>query len=121
MKTLLFAALSAHVAWKEKLRMAIDTGIIDPPSALIRQDNLCIFGKWLYGADISEETRASARYDRIRKIHAEFHQSAAAVAMLAEVGEKDQARQMMATDQPYGIHSNNIRREILSWIAELPD
>ena len=121
MKTVLFDALSAHVAWKEKLRVAIDSGIIDPPPARIRQDNLCAFGKWLYSPDLADEIKASVHYQNIIKIHAEFHKAASEVAMLAEVGEKEKARKMMSMGEPYAIQANNIRREILNWMQELPE
>ncbi len=121
MKTVLIEALSAHIAWKEKLREAIDVGIIDPPSAKIREDNLCAFGKWLYSSDISDEVKASPYYENTRKIHAEFHKVASEVAMLAEIGEKEKAREMMSLAQPYPIQSYNIRCAILSWIKSLPD
>jgi Chemoreceptor zinc-binding domain len=121
MKTVLMEALSAHVAWKEKLCEAIDLGIIDPPSARIREDNLCVFGIWLYGPDISDEVKASYHYENTRKVHAEFHKVASEVAMLAEVGEKEKAREMMSLAQPYPIQSYNIRCAILAWLKSLPD
>jgi hypothetical protein len=121
MRSVLFAALSAHVAWKEKLRKAIDSGIIDPPPARIREDNLCVFGKWLHSPDLSDEVKSSPHYQNIIKIHAEFHKVASEVALLAEIGEKEKARKMMLMGEPYGIQANNIRREIMSWMNSLSD
>lgn len=121
MRTVLFDALTAHVAWKEKLRKAIDSGIIDPPPAKISQDNLCAFGKWLYSPDLAHEVKASAHYQSIVKTHAAFHRAASEVAMLAEVGEKEKAREMMLVGQHFMLHANSIRREIMHWMQELPD
>ncbi len=121
MKTVLLTALSAHVAWKEKLRKAIDSGIIDLPPAKIQEDNLCVFGKWLYASDLSEEVKSSPHYENVRQIHAEFHKAASKVAMLAEIGEKEKARHMMKQDQPYGVQANKIRHEILSWLQDISD
>jgi Chemoreceptor zinc-binding domain len=121
MRTVLFAALTAHVAWKEKLRQAIDSGIIDPPPAKISQDNLCAFGKWLYSPDLAPEVKASVHYQSVVKTHAAFHKAASEVAMLAEIGEKEKARQMMLIGQPFMSHANSIRREIMNWMQDLPD
>jgi hypothetical protein len=120
MRDVLIAALSAHVAWKEKLRKAINAGIIDPPSSVIREDNLCVFGKWLYSTDLPNEVKASPHYEQTRKIHAEFHKVASEIAMLAEIGEKDKARKMMSADSPYTNYANSIRREILNWLQSIP-
>ncbi|MFN3361990.1 MAG: CZB domain-containing protein [Pseudanabaenaceae cyanobacterium] len=52
MKEQIFTALIAHTAWKERLHKAIDSGIVDLPPSVIELDNVCVFGKWLYGDDI---------------------------------------------------------------------
>lgn len=45
----------------------------------VRLDNLCDFGKWLYGADAA--TMAGSHYANINDLHARFHETAAADAV----------------------------------------
>jgi len=72
MKEKIFAALTAHTAWKQRLAQAIDAGIIDPPPSVIAEDNLCVFGKWLYGEEISIYVKQLPEYEEVRQIHAHY-------------------------------------------------
>lgn len=119
-QSLLFDALSKHVCCKEMLRQAIDTGVCEPSSCLIADEQMCEFGQWLYSSDCPEEIKVSASYDTTRKVHADFHTAAAEIMKLAEIGEKEQARQMIVEGN-YPIQANNLKREIMNWAQLVPE
>ncbi|BAZ05467.1 CZB domain-containing protein [Calothrix sp. NIES-3974] len=119
MKEMLFRALSSHAVWKDRLKKAIDNGILDSPVAVIREDNLCEFGKWLYSSEISGNFHQSEYYQQVVIAHADFHQVAAEVAMLAEMGEREKAKRMMLLGQPYMVKSGKLMNVIITWIKEL--
>jgi Chemoreceptor zinc-binding domain len=119
-QSLLFDALSKHVCCKEMLRQAIDTGICEPPSCLIADEQMCEFGQWLYSSDFPAELKYSINYENTRKVHAAFHTAAAAIMQLAEIGEKEQARKMIL-EGAYPIQANNLRRELMNWAQSVPE
>jgi Chemoreceptor zinc-binding domain len=119
-QSLLFDALSKHVCCKEMLRQAIDTGICEPPSCLIADEQMCEFGQWLYSSDFPAELKYSINYENTRKVHADFHTAAAAIMQLAEIGEKEQARKMIL-EGAYPIQANNLRRELMNWAQSVPE
>jgi hypothetical protein len=119
LKNLLFDAMTTHVCCKDCLRQAMETGVCNPPSAVIRSETMCEFGKWLDSPDLASEIYASPHYANMREIHANFHAAAANVMELVEIGETEKAKAMMWADGDYTIHSNNLRSEFLSWVAEL--
>jgi hypothetical protein len=119
LKNLLFDAMTTHVCCKDCLRQAMETGVCNPPSAVIRSETMCEFGKWLDSSDLEIEITASPHYTNMRKIHADFHTAAADVMELVEIGETQQAQQMMLVGGDYTVHANNLRSEFLSWVAEL--
>lgn len=119
-QSLLFDALSKHVCCKEMLRRAIDTGVCEPSSCLIADEQMCEFGQWLYSSDCPNELKASASYENTRRVHADFHTAAAEIMKLAEIGEKEQARQMIVEGN-YPVQANNLRREIMDWAQLVPE
>ncbi len=121
LKNLLFDAMKTHVCCKDCLRQAMETGVCNPPSTLIRSATMCDFGKWLDCSDLSIEISDSPHYQNIRKIHADFHTAAADVMELVEIGKTDRAKQMMLTGGNYTLHSNQLRTEFLNWVAKIED
>lgn len=79
-------AIGNHALWMSHLRQAI----LETPAALdvevIRAEDQCDFGKWLYGSRLSVADRASSVYQEVERLHAEFHQVAAQVVELAASG-----------------------------------
>jgi Chemoreceptor zinc-binding domain len=119
-QSLLFDALSKHVCCKEMLRQAIDTGICEPPSCLIADEQMCEFGQWLYSSNCPDELKASTSYENTRKVHADFHTAAAEIMKLAEIGEKEQARKMISEGE-YPIQAISLKREIMDWAKLFPE
>jgi hypothetical protein len=119
LKNLLFEAMTTHVCCKDCLRHAIETGVCNPPSEVIRQETMCEFGKWLDSSDLTSEILDSPHYTNIRKIHVDFHLAAAEVMTMVEIANVEQALQMMSHEGSYTMHANKLRQEFLSWVSEL--
>lgn len=79
-------AIGDHVKWISKLQH----GLLAAPStldpAMMRADNLCFLGRWLYGPSLSDEDRASDYYRDVRRLHTEFHELAGQIVELAASG-----------------------------------
>jgi len=113
MKEQIFAALTAHTAWKQKLYQAIDSTIIDPPPSIIAKDNVCVFGKWLYSDEIPASIKQLPEYEEVRQIHAQFHKLTSEIAMLAVLGEKEKAKLSLAEGSKYLELSDQLRSALL--------
>ncbi|OYX48900.1 MAG: hypothetical protein B7Y97_09940 [Sphingomonas sp. 32-66-10] len=111
------AAIGAHGAWKLKLSTAVSTGRSDDDPALVCRDDLCRFGLWLHGSDIGPDTRHGKPYQVIRRLHAEFHQSAGAVLDLVKRGDQPGARALFEGE--YTERSATLIRALTLWKSEL--
>ncbi|GIX15226.1 MAG: hypothetical protein KatS3mg118_3185 [Paracoccaceae bacterium] len=83
----------AHGAWKLKLRTACTTGALPVPAADVARDDACAFGRWLRQIGADPALRRSAHYDRVRRLHADFHRVAGRVAERVARGDLAAARQ----------------------------
>ena len=75
-----------------KLRLKRAQAKFDPE--IIKTDNHCEFGKWLYD-DFPKGAENTAVSDNICAIHASFHRTAAHILRLAMNGHKDEALRLM--------------------------
>jgi purine-binding chemotaxis protein CheW len=112
------AAITAHNRWKENLQRAIETGASQYQPSVVKQDNQCDFGKWLYEG-ISPDLRDSARFHAICQQHAKFHQEAAAVLALALQGRKEDAVKASAPGSQFQEISSALRLDLISWTSEV--
>lgn len=110
-------AIGAHGAWKLKLRTAISVGKSDVEPATVRCDDRCALGRWLYGSTLDDSTKSGKPYQVIRRLHAEFHHSAATVLESALAGRKDQATQ--ALEGEFKERSEKLVRALTKWKGEL--
>lgn len=110
-------AVGAHGAWKLKLRTAISVGHSDVEPATVRCDDQCAFGRWLYGSTIGSRTRAGKPYQVIRRLHAEFHQTAATVLEDALAGRRQQATELLEGE--FRDRSETLVRALTKWKGEL--
>lgn len=110
-------AVGAHGMWKLKLRTAISAGKSDVEPATVRCDDRCGFGRWLYGSTIDNQTRAGKPYQVVRRLHAEFHQTAATVLEDALAGRKQQANERL--DGEFRERSEKLVRALTKWKGEL--
>lgn len=106
-------AISEHAMWKMNLKALISRGKLDTPIEEVK-DTECAFGKWFYGS-INPRHRVSAHYQRVKELHAEFHQVAAQVANLASQGKKEEAEKMMDFDGEYTVVSNRLMEALIKW------
>ncbi len=89
------AAIAAHMQWLARLRTAIAQRTSEFTPAVVRFDNQCAFGRWLYQG-IPGAPRGSPVFEEIRRVHAQFHEQAAAILQLAVAGRKAEAERLMS-------------------------
>lgn len=112
-------ATGAHGAWKLKLTNAINGGKSEHNVTDVARDNLCEFGKWLYGDDIPENVSKTNEYEEIRKLHAEFHKTASHVLDLALKGKKEEAKAFMEQGGKYHNISSELISKLTSWKTKI--
>lgn len=105
--------ISAHVMWKQRLREAIDTGTSEWTPAMVRLDNKCDFGNWLYSS--SPEIKASPHYQKVKQLHAEFHTTCAHILELALSGNIEEAKKSIALGGDYTKTSSQLTVEMMHW------
>ncbi len=110
-------AIGAHGAWKLKLKTAITTGNSDSSPHKIGCDDLCEFGKWLYGSSIPEEMKQTKPYEVIKRLHADFHRTAGVVLQYAVNDETSVAEEIMAGS--FNEKSSILMTALNKWKAEL--
>jgi methyl-accepting chemotaxis protein len=105
-------AMASHVIWKRRLKRLINEENNEPlESAVVRRDDLCDLGKWIYGE--GAEYKGIKAYEDLVKKHADFHIWVADVVEKFENGDKTGAQAAAA-----GAFDSK-SREIVSAIAEL--
>jgi len=110
-------AIRAHGKWKLRLKSAISTGSSDVGPDVVACDNLCDFGKWLHSDSIPADLRASAPYGVIKRLHAEFHQTAASVLKDALAGNTKQSQALL--EGRFDDQSRNLIAVLSKWKGEL--
>lgn len=81
-------AVTAHSAWKTRLRSAAQKNETGLPVAEIRRDDCCRLGKWL--RTVPAEIGGS-HLEKARRLHADFHEAAGDVAAQIHAGRKHDA------------------------------
>lgn len=107
-------ALASHKQWKARLQHAIQNGASEYQPDVVRADDRCEFGKWLY-QQISPEEQQSTHYESARKLHAVFHLEAAGVLETALSGRKSEAQAGLAFGGKYDVASANLKSELIAW------
>jgi len=95
-------AIRAHGMWKMRLKTAIKTGSSEISPATVKCDNLCDFGKWLYDDSLPASVRDTQPYKLIKRLHAEFHETASTVLKTALDGNSAKSNALLEgvfTDQ----------------------
>ena len=109
------AAVGAHGLWKQRLRQAIDTGRSDVTPDMVRVDNKCKVGMWLYGPNIPGAQKASQDYRRCQDLHAKFHTAAAKALELALSGKKAEAEAAIGPGSEFITLSHQLTDAMLKW------
>lgn len=106
-------ALSAHAAWKQRLRNYINTGEMDVAIDTASQDDKCAFGKWLYSLPASE--RSGINFSETQKLHSAFHHSVGKIITLAQSGNKMDAYNSLSAGSEFSQLSSQLSSSILKW------
>ncbi len=108
-------AIHSHERWKAKLNASIDQGKVNAELADIGIDNVCPFGRWLYGPTIPNAARFDPNYIIVQFLHAKFHQCAGLVAQALSEGRAAEARALMADDGEYAKTSDQLIATLAKW------
>ncbi|HET9655421.1 MAG TPA: methyl-accepting chemotaxis protein [Kineosporiaceae bacterium] len=113
------AGISAHVAWKKRLRTAIETRRLEPGTdlATVARDDACPFGKWIHGDAAGEPDRN--RVAEVTRLHAAFHRGAADVLRAVVNGDSEEAVRLMGAEDSYGGAAARLTDLLLDWVREV--
>lgn len=106
-------AISNHEIWKIHLKQAIDGGVFETPSSIVRMDNQCEFGKWIYS--LSTDAGIDPHYIAVKELHAQFHQSAALILELINGSRKDEARKSLNVGGEFNFISSKLILALIDW------
>ena len=87
------SALTYHKLWKEHLLEAIEKGTSNFQVGIVRSDNSCQFGKWIYS--LWEREKNNPEFLKMKQLHAEFHKTASEILELAINGKKKESLKFM--------------------------
>jgi Chemoreceptor zinc-binding domain len=107
--------LAAHAEWKARVGEAVARGTSEFTVAGIARDDLCVFGRWLYGDGLSPAEKASFGYAEVCRLHARFHSEAARVLELALSGNRWEAAAAMGDGRPYARASADLINALTAW------
>ncbi len=111
-------AVACHGACKKILKDAVVTGKFDLQIRVIKADDQCNFGKWLYGQTIPEQQKKSYHYRTVLELHTVFHEKAATVVQLAISGDRTHAAKMLEVDGEFTKASAALTTSMLAWLKE---
>jgi hypothetical protein len=109
----LTAALGSHGLWKARLVQAVATGANTLDLQVVKQDDQCDFGKWLYRTLPGLTGEQAQRGQAVRDLHRTFHAEAAKVLTLATSGNAPAAKREM--DGTYSRTSADLTKAIMEW------
>jgi Chemoreceptor zinc-binding domain len=108
------AAIHGHERWKARLGTSIDQGGATADVADVGKDNLCAFGRWLYGSTIPKAALYDPNYIIVQFLHAKFHECARQVVQLLADGRPAEARAMLDHGE-YAKISGQLTATMLKW------
>ncbi len=109
-------AIGAHGMWKARLRQAVESGASEFKVDIVRRDDQCDFGRWLYG-EARRVHGNDAQFELVRSLHAEFHGEAARVLGHAVAGYRGQAEASMGIGGPFSRVSSSLTGALTRWRA----
>ena len=110
-------AVLAHKEWKTRLEHAIQTGQSEFSPAIVKGDNSCEFGKWLYGLAASD--KSGSDFKTVRDLHAEFHKIAGEILQQAISGQQEEAMKNLSFGGTYGVASSKLTTALYEWKKKL--
>ncbi len=106
-------AIISHVLWKSRLYSAIERGVSEFTVEHVEADNLCEFGKWLFG--LPAAAQSSPHWQKVQGLHADFHREAASVLRLALQGQKPEAYDAMDLQSQFMKTSAKLTEAMREW------
>lgn len=86
-------ALSAHYAWRQRFRDALDSG--DPVDiAAVSKDDQCQLGQWLY-SEGAEAYGTMVDFAKVRAAHAAFHTEVGKVGELVNHHQRAEVEEQL--------------------------
>ena len=108
-------AIRSHERWKAKLSASIRSGTVTADALDVGRDDICDFGRWLYGSTIPKDERYDPNYIIVRFLHSKFHECAGKVVYLLSEGRKVEASALMAGDGEYTKISDQLTATMVEW------
>jgi hypothetical protein len=108
-------AIHDHEGWKSKLHASIDSGTVSVDAADVGRDDVCPFGRWLYGSTIPKDARVHPDYMIVRYLHSKFHECAVQIVQFISEGKKTDAEALMAPGGKYTKLSNELFEGMVTW------
>ena len=108
-------AIRSHERWKVKLSASIENGTVSADAFDVGKDDICDFGRWLYGSTIPKDERYDPNYIIVRFLHSKFHECAGKVVYLLSEGKKAEAGALMASYGEYTKISDQLVATMVEW------
>lgn len=103
--------IGAHVMWKQRLTAFLaGNSAEDLNPEMIRLDDRCALGKWIYGD--GKPMSALPKYEEVRVLHARFHEYAAEVVTLHLAGDTREAENLLQGE--YSKLSEKLKHRIIA-------
>jgi methyl-accepting chemotaxis protein len=112
---MLQTAISAHSAWRARLKTASASGKFDFPVSTVKADNQCQFGKWLYGSELPAAEKQTEQYRKVKRLHAQFHEEASKVAQFAISGQQSAAEKALGLSGDFSKTSSALMDALHQW------
>lgn len=111
------AAIMSHGEWKIKLMKYLKKPDGSLLASDIRQDNLCILGKWIYGE--GQKFSHLPEYQILKTQHAEFHKAAADVVEKADKGGDTSEDVSLGSSSKFSYISKDVMRSLMGMKAKV--
>ena len=110
-------AVQLHLRWRNDLREAVEGGVAgNLDAAAVSADNLCPLGEWIYSHGRRKHGRL-ASFERLRRIHADFHRLAGQIVTDAHKG--DTARVEKQLRGPFIALSDQIQLDLVRLFGDM--
>ena len=112
------AAIEAHVRWKVRLEAYLaGTSEEKLVAETVARDDQCILGKWIYG-QAGELYHSHPRFEKMKQMHADFHETAGEVIRLTDEGEFKKAKELLCHGE-YAHRSHRVKAELARLALEI--
>lgn len=101
----------SHLAWTEAFQIAIEEERVTDEIAFSGCDDLCPFGKWLYG--LEDEVKHRKDYRRVKDLHYRFHDQAGEIVRLIKSADFAGAITLLKGD--YSTTSGQLLLALQDW------